>query len=747
MLKRENKSAVVDALAGLYLDGNTRTRPLGTFRVLNGWDQATPGMLRKVRGPSLYNANAYDSVVRHIQTYRRTAADDPRVLVITNQSIYDLDTGGLLASLVDANDRYPFVACLPGRYNDDTVTYVYVTREADPPRKWSGVEGEAASPVGVSAPTQGVAITRMVLGGDQTLNDPQLGGFPYPSQGAGVPILTQRAYRWTYFNPTTKHESSPSDTPNSAVISPDLQPNLYTPNTALAAMYNRFLSIMMAVPTTAPGYGDGYTRKRLYCTHDGGSEYFLCRDVVSYDEGAGTFHAPDADGSFPLSDRVVLDGMPAWNPPVVSTIGYPVYLGYFNPQTVPGVQDSFLLIVPRFPIDFLEHVYQLGVYDASFISAVGPQAVGTWYTQWVGGSVTPGSGVTPVAPVADVQLVDIGPDIGENDPPPTASWGAVFQNRLWLVDTNAPARLWFSQLGRFEDFGSDSFIDFPADNLDPIHSLQAEFMSLLIGKHNSLHRLTGSNFTDFSVVPVTTNSGTLGRRVVDAFKGNVVYLSRQGLMVLAADTEQYVGEIVHPLTDVITHDDAHERLQIAVDANRSLVLLVIPVDADNDAILVMDTKRKSPFSLIQIGGQVTALCCVELADSSVVVLAGVAGFSTPYSFQVIQLDLGQSPLTATAETNALPPEELPMRKNFTRLRVFGDGPPLTQIDGITYQCSVDGGAFVPAAPRPLKLDNPLGVVGKSLVIRFFQGSEVDLTGDDPLLPGFQVEYTSMGNSA
>lgn len=143
---------------------------------------------------------------------------------------------------------------------------------------------------------------------------PEIGGTVITPNLNGYGPVAGRAYQWTYYNPQTLQESSPSpfagktaiietDNSNATVtINGSLVYPLPIPTTAAGlpgTPSSSYQIYYIAIPVSAfpPPIGQGYTTIRIYATKDGGSVFFLVTTL--FDENGAQIS--NSDGSIPIS--------------------------------------------------------------------------------------------------------------------------------------------------------------------------------------------------------------------------------------------------------------------------------------------------------------------------------------------------------------------------------------------------------------------------------------------------------------
>jgi len=729
MRQAEAKMFSAPSVAGLEVETDERLRGPNSWQRLDNWDLFIPGAIRKVRGFTLLNEHEYDAPIVSIREYRRRPGEEPLILgVSVLGTIYNLVTGADLAHFPVVN--YPFVGIMSwfadgvssplGTPNPAKQTHYLISTTAGYyASKWDGLFG-ITTVLGVEAPKDPAEVTMVIA------SSPDL-----PTMLPGIAINIQRAYAWTWWNPTTRHESSMSPVGADSVVDPTKFPFLEAKS--------NIRQIRLRLPGINPGYGDGYSRRRIYARRDGGEEMLLLTDLP----GA------DSDESISAAQLEVLDG--EFDPYAMATddgtqIGY-IVIGGLNSliwgEPGIGIEVYFDLMQPG--VEFAHSVYPTVNIPIPAL----PVPEGTTVQQLGGIAVpVPGSTMNNVPPRSDATLVEPGPKEGENDPPPPAIWGAIYQGRLWLVDAEDQSRLVFSKVLDFQSFPIDNYFNIDSDNFDPITSLISKDISLVVGKQRSMIIISGSSFADFTNLPLDPQIGVSGSRCITSSEGRVFFISQKGIVRLEANVPSFDGHLIRPYSDELNIMDVRERACAAINTKQDLIYFVFPTQTihgeSQDSLMLLDLSQQSPFSrIVNLPCNIFSLQNVLFPSTteeyiksgkSEIVLAGTADKKV---YMVgIGTDIGNGPVVAVAETQLIPQDDPDSRKVFRRLYVAAK-----TYSGLMYSYAVDGGAFT--TPIQVQLNNFLGVVGKQIVIRF---QHEDAIQDDLVLTRYEVEYVDIGEA-
>jgi len=710
MIRSEQKSLEVKDFRGLEVEVNELFRDEKSWSRLEGFDQIVSGSIRRVRGlTELLADREYPGGIVAVKVYRRTP-DDPPILVGLERrfppeppKLWDLINGGppLASFPIDevfnpspGGDPFgaTFMAVMPGFYTNPiggtplVINYLIITAANNRPYQWDGLN--SPTNVGTPGPNRSLIVTALGCSSDET---------------KGIIVNIARKYRLTFWNPITKTDSSPSpdDAPLiglsgelSSGITPNVSPLQPPPD------FPYITTVLLWIIQRSADAVGGYTHGRLWVTRDGSEEFFLVKNtVVGAGPGGGPpFTEADDDGAFPLLplDTIVWDGI--------------------SDPTAPGALPGLVLSSTR-PFFFYPNPFGLGV--------------GSRF------------------PRQDFLLVDPSPLPGENDPPTIGNWGAVYQNRLWLVDNQHPYKLIFSKIENFIQYPVDNFFDIPADNYDEIITLEGQFQQLIIGKRYSTHRIIGTDFTDFVMSPIDPQVGFLSRKGIAKIQGILLFLSHQGIMQWAADNPSFYGKTIKPFIDeLVNNPSLSAKSLMSSDSRRGLVVMAYPNPREEFlkpfVFLMMDVSQESPFSLFFIPPTEDAQLqdFQEMNVMEEVELPGGERFIVLASMsRVWRLFFSARFCEALAETQFIPSESNgnAMRKVFRKLKV--ENPPRD----LVYEYWVDSDADGHFGPFPLRMDNFLGKIGRRIKIRF-SAETTDLLADPSILSNLRIDYAEIGET-
>ena len=715
-MKAEPKTLQIDEFGGLEIGSNRYARSLQSFSTLEGFDLVTPGAIRKAKGLSYLLDDQGKKIlntfnIREFRSYRRTPDDPLLVLGIDNKGlIWNVLTGVVLGQTDPGNTALactrPFAAVLQTTGLDLTVV------QPDPP--------ESAPPI--TAPINSLfyntddgrlwrwdssLISATECGCPAPKHPPVVGGFIATSDPAKgqAQIITSRKYQFTYFNPATLEESSPTLEPTATEVAYPVVPGNFAPGFPYLASLKLSIS---GIPKDA--WDRGFTSVRIYITRDGSDTYFLARDLNGFaNSGVPAPGTPISNAGREQSDI-----------PMLHVPGF----GSFSASIYDGTLD---------PLTLLTETFHTGIISS----------VDAW------------AEFGPHKTNEDQALVDPAPRSGENDPPPLVEYGATYQGRLYLVDKAEQATLRFSKIDEWAQFPTENYITFGGDQYDPINTLADQYQELIVGKEHGMSRLTGNDFTDFVVTPLDKQIGMSSKRCWIDVQGSLLFWSDQGVMKLSGDVSQYIGAMVRPLTDSVSEESRSVRLLGAVDSKLGIAVFAYKdPNGVGSSLLLIDFSQKSPFSKLGDNSASTTLDPivgmneVELPDGEKAILVGFDGSGVRRLFYGEGFDYALSPTDQTvlpwrsvAETQLFPiPGPVSYRSNYRRLYVQGDA-----LNEFQYQASYDDGETY-SPPRTLSIMNFLGLSSESIRIRFIHSQQPGNDGPNkrPEISGMRILYSELG---
>jgi hypothetical protein len=364
----------------------------------------------------------------------------------------------------------------------------------------------------------------------------------------------------------------------------------------------------------------------------------------------------------------------------------------------------------------------------------------------------------------------------------------------------------FSEPGRYEDFPPRNKFVFASDNYAPITTLhtgiqvgeitEGAAQRLVVGKDRSCSQVRGTGtvisregepFEDFAITPLHPATGILAKRSVSTVNGVMVAMTQQGLEILDNPRPVFIGRRVRLLLKDFYESQDPARLEVTQLIKDSLNGFIILAYKDteegglfNNKLLLVNSLPRLLEQGVSVFSTIGNMVGVNGLPLSVVAMHETLLYGKPTILlsttdqRVYKLFTGQEadgamqlPVIATAETQELPQDDKASRKLFRHLRLekmqvrledqYGsssenlteeqlEGPVVKGIDtGWKIAYSVDSGrSWTP--DRQLYTENLIGLVGKTLMIRFTHNGTVPDEDVWITLSGYQLFYNVIGDA-
>lgn len=181
---------------------------------------------------------------------------------------------------------------------------------------------------------------------------------------------------------------------------------------------------------------------------------------------------------------------------------------------------------------------------------------------------------------ADTNLIIVGPNTVENDPPPVLTVAEWHQSRMFGVGPNAPSLLFYSKIGLPEAFSTFNFEPVNTDDGQMVTALHSVNQLLVIFKRGSMWVLIGDDPASWSLRLLDHNIGCTSPRSVVTVEGKTYWWSAQGPAVWDG-TEGGVKLIGIPLIAPTISGDALNNAAIdqvvaALDPNLQQLYYAVP---------------------------------------------------------------------------------------------------------------------------------------------------------------------------
>lgn len=182
-------------------------------------------------------------------------------------------------------------------------------------------------------------------------------------------------------------------------------------------------------------------------------------------------------------------------------------------------------------------------------------------------------GVTTV--VENVATLSLGSPLKfDRDPPLYGSIGAIYHDRLWLVDPNDTTKLWFSQQFEPESFTPLNFISL-LDG-ERITALHKHGDVLLVFSRNCTYALTGWGVDDFVFRKINPTIGCISHYSIVDIYGDTWFASKEGVIAYNGGFRNLMEDIDQSWKgDYALNTVEFENSQAVIDEKRRAYKLLI----------------------------------------------------------------------------------------------------------------------------------------------------------------------------
>lgn len=744
----------VKGLSGLDLERGKLVRPANSFQELTNFDLTIEKSIKKVGGiRRLTTVGGSGTAYVGLIDYRRTPTDEQLLLGLTAGGVLVNVLGDYsIATLGYTHTSIPFLTLLPWVLEGEKVQVILRTLGAQARPQIVYTTGLAAETFLLGAPSPPVEW-------DEDLYKHSLMAWARTTLDAadkdnGIAIREGRRYRWTYWDPRTRRESSPSAVHAEVVSVPFGDASLPISIPGMVRSEERWIPEIELHFNGSPytflldqgfedAYAEGFTHVRIWATPDSGSDFTFALLGTLYDEEGE--NVLDEDGAMPIQyvkshnnfnhgdytrffDGWLPVGSSDWTVDSAHLAGVAtlnITGGTISPGSAveaPSFRQSdgkFVLHPDLFVIEGFETVYSVREVAGNAL-AITPDLVD---------ALAGGEKILFVRrlPVEDTQLVTFPEQVlgnRKNDPPPPAVWGAVYGDRLWLVPAADRSRLVFSEVGEYGHFDPEDYITFHSDSDDEITALIASRQvglitegpesRLVVAKQRNTSQIRGIGLNELTRSNLHATTGIVGRRCVASVGEVLIALTQQGLEILNDRQNIFIGRKIRSLTEQIQHSIEYGPMMMARTQTGVFLLgYSTTTAASMSRLLMIDSvlavqEDASPFSVIgpfvdADGGVLSFQVVYEsiVGGAPRILLAGMDGYVYEIFYGGNQSDRNDggadTPLIATAITQELPQEDKTSRKLFRVLRLEGNtlryGATQALAHDATYN-SIIGGWFV-----------------------------------------------------
>lgn len=158
------------------------------------------------------------------------------------------------------------------------------------------------------------------------------------------------------------------------------------------------------------------------------------------------------------------------------------------------------------------------------------------------------------------------------------------------LEKQSPSRAYWSEIGEPEAIKADYWAEFRTNDGDRITGMKTYAGSLIVTKERSIHRLSGSNPSDFFIQEISSEYGCLSNQAMVVWENKLWFLDSKGIAEYNGANIQIVSNKVEPIFASMNIDAARGQALAIHDKSHSEVWFAIPTGSNtyNDTIVVFD---------------------------------------------------------------------------------------------------------------------------------------------------------------
>ena len=133
----------------------------------------------------------------------------------------------------------------------------------------------------------------------------------------------------------------------------------------------------------------------------------------------------------------------------------------------------------------------------------------------------------------------------------------VYNNQMFMAGfSTMPSTFWWSEIGEPEGVQPDFSVEVRSNDGDRITGMKQYFGSLVISKRNSIHLLSGTDPTNFTLQELSDQYGCLSHRAMVAWNNTLWFLDTKGIMEYNGANIRCVSTKVEPIFNSMNIDAA-----------------------------------------------------------------------------------------------------------------------------------------------------------------------------------------------
>lgn len=167
----------------------------------------------------------------------------------------------------------------------------------------------------------------------------------------------------------------------------------------------------------------------------------------------------------------------------------------------------------------------------------------------------------------------------------------LYNNQLFMAGfSSISSTVYWSEIAAPDEIAPENFAEFRTEDGDKITGMKTYQGSLIVTKQRSIHRLTGTDPTDFTLSQISDQYGCLSNKALVTWENYLWVLSEAGIVQYNGANIDIVSNKIQPIIDRINIPAALQNAVAVHYRRQNEVWFAVPVDGSsvNNIILVYD---------------------------------------------------------------------------------------------------------------------------------------------------------------
>lgn len=165
----------------------------------------------------------------------------------------------------------------------------------------------------------------------------------------------------------------------------------------------------------------------------------------------------------------------------------------------------------------------------------------------------------------------------------------LYNNQLFLLGVSN-STVYFSEIGEPESIGSTTFFEVRTNDGDSVVGGKSYLGNLIIGKHHSVHQLSGVDPTSYILSEISDRYGLISKRAIDIYNNVCWFLDPKGICQFDGSNLEIVSTPMEPYFKRMNIQAAEQWAIIKHVKMRNEMWCALPVDGAtmNNLVIVYD---------------------------------------------------------------------------------------------------------------------------------------------------------------